>query len=122
MARGQDIPGTSGARTVALDPAELHASGVRLTMAAGDAGPDLAAATAGDCAGGFPGTSAAAYSALVTQWQEENRALSEQLDALASRLDGVAREYVAADESHAARLSGAAGSATAGQAAAVLNL
>lgn len=111
--------GASGAAALDVDPAHLHDAGTRVAAAADDARPGLAAATAGDCGGGFPGTAAAAYAELIARLTEEDAALLGALDALSARLHTVAGEYEAADRDAAARVHHAA---TAGGGRPALNL
>lgn len=87
-----------------VDPVQLHMAGGALSTAADDAAKGLEASSGRDCGSGFPGTSAAAYLALVEAWEGQDRALIAGVRRAAERLHRSAGDYVAADDDNAAAL------------------
>lgn len=94
---------------VEVDPVELHVAGDTVSTATDDATLHLTTTTGSDCAGGFPGTSAAAHAALVQAWEREDRDLATGLHAVADLLHRSAEIYRATDDANAARLTRPAG-------------
>lgn len=87
-----------------VDPIQLLLAGNTLSTAATDAAPPLAATTGVECARGFPGTCAAAHSALSDAWRLQDRALVAQLHSSAAELRRSAETYVATDQTTAEQL------------------
>lgn len=89
---------------IKVDPVELHLVGGRLSTAADDAAPHLAATSGSGCGRGFPGTAMAAHAALVDSWRQDDRTLIATFHSIASNLHRSAETYIATDDANANHL------------------